>query len=415
MGVYEDLGITPLINAAGFKTRLGGAALPADVIEGMSAAAGATVDIAVLQARASEIIARATGAEAGYVTCGAAAALTLAAAACITRLDVKKIDALPDTHGMPNEIIIYRAHRNSYDHALRAAGGKLIEVGLNDRGVGAGVRSLEAWEVEAAITDRTAAVAYVVTTPEDPPLSIVTEAAHRRAVPVIVDAAAQLPPRENLRRFIAQGADLVAFSGGKGLRGPQASGFLCGRKELVQSVALNHLDFDIDLKLTTPPLDLIPVDRLPGLPHHGIGRGFKVGKEEIIGFLVALKKFAEGADGAEEAKRFRRLAEGIVRDVSRGHTGDLEIAGPPEAPEIHVDFQDAESAASAYRLLAEGNPPVIVSEELLAQGKLVIFVATVREDQAQPLAAAVGRALAARGSRAAGEEGDLRPVRKRSP
>ena len=137
MGVYDDLGITPLINAAGFKTRLGGAALPADVIDAMSAAAEATVDIAVLQARASEIIARATGAEAGYVTCGAAAALTLAAAACITRLDVKKIDALPDTHGMPNEIIIYRAHRNSYDHALRAAGGKLIEVGLNDRGVGA--------------------------------------------------------------------------------------------------------------------------------------------------------------------------------------------------------------------------------------------------------------------------------------
>ena len=415
MGVYEDLGITPLINAAGFKTRLGGAALPAEVIDGMAAAAGATVDIAALQTRASEIIARATGAEAGYVTCGAAAALTLAAAACITRLDVTKIDALPDTHGMPNEIIIYRAHRNSYDHALRAAGGKLIEVGLNDRGVGAGVRSLEAWEVEAAITERTAAVAYVVTTPEDPPLSIVTEAAHRRAVPVIVDAAAQLPPRENLRRFIAQGADLVAFSGGKGLRGPQASGFLCGRKELVQSVALNHLDFDIDLTLTTPPVDLIPVDRLPGLPHHGIGRGFKVGKEEVVGFLVALKKFAEGADGGEETKRFRRLAEGIARDVSRGHTVDLEIAGPPEAPEIHVDFQDPQSAASAYRLLAQGNPPVIVSEELLAQGKLVIFVATVRDDQAQPLAAAVGRALAARGSRPAGEEGDLRLLRKRSP
>ena len=415
MGVYEDLGITPLINAAGFKTRLGGATLPADVIEGMAEAAAATVDIAALQARAGEIIARVTGAEAGYVTCGAAAALTLAAAACITRLDVKKVDALPDTHGMSDEIIIYRAHRNSYDHALRAAGAKLIEVGLNDRGVGAGVRSLEAWEVEAAITDRTAAVAYVVTTPEDPPLPIVTEAAHRKAVPVIVDAAAQLPPRENLRRFIAEGADLVAFSGGKGVRGPQASGFLCGRKDLVQSVALNHLDFDIDLKLTSPPLDLIPVDRLPGLPHHGIGRGFKVGKEEIVGFLVALRKFAEGAGGGAETKRLRHLAEGIVRDLARGHTIDLKIAGPPEAPEIHIDFHDPEGAASAYRLLARGTPPVIVSEELLAEGKLVIFVATVREDQAQPLAAAVGRALSDRASRAAGEEGDLRAARKRSP
>jgi len=157
------------------------------------------------------------------------------------------------------------------------------------------------------------------------------------------------------------------------------------------------------------------LDRLPGLPHHGIGRGFKVGKEEIIGFLVALRKFAELAGGGEETKRVRRLAEEIARDISRGRAVDLEIAGPPEAPEIHIDFQDPESAASAYRLLAQGNPPVIVSEELLAQGKLVIFVATVREDQAQPLAAAVGRALSARGSRAAGEEGDLRPVRKRSP
>jgi L-seryl-tRNA(Ser) seleniumtransferase len=183
----------------------------------------------------------------------------------------------------------------------------------------------------------------------------------------------------------------------------------------VQSVALNHLDFDIDLQLTTPPLDLIPVDRLPGLPHHGIGRGFKVGKEEIIGFLVALRKFVEGTGGAEETKRLRTLAEGIARDLARGRAVDLAIAGPAEAPEIHVDFHDPESAASAYRLLVRGNPPVIVSEELLAQGKLVIFVATVREDQAQPLAAAVGRALSATGPRAAEEEGDLRPARKRSP
>src|SRR5215472_4232934 len=130
MGVYEDLGIVPLINAAGFKTRLGGAALPPYVVESMVEAAAATVDIAGLQARAGDIIAEITGAESGYVTCGAAAALTLAAAACLTRLDPRKVEMLPDTAGMPNEIIIYRSHRNSYDHALRAAGAKLVEIGL---------------------------------------------------------------------------------------------------------------------------------------------------------------------------------------------------------------------------------------------------------------------------------------------
>jgi D-glucosaminate-6-phosphate ammonia-lyase len=399
MGVYEDLGVTPLINAAGFKTRLGGTSLPAYVIAAMAEAATGTVDIAVLQARASEIIAEITGAEAGYVTCGAAAALTLAAAACITRLDVRKIEMLPDTGGIPNELIIYRSHRNSYDHAWRAAGAKLIEIGLNDRAVGSGIRSLEAWEIEAAITDRTVGVAYVVTSPEDPPLRMVTEVAHKKGIPVIVDAAAQLPPEENLRCFIADGADLVAFSGGKAIRGPQASGFLCGRKELIQSVALNHLDFDLDLKLTTPPPDLIPVDRLPGLPHHGIGRGFKVGKEEIVGFLVALKRFAERGGQDDERGRLRRLAERIVGDLSRVQEVDCEIIGPDDSVEVHVRFRDPGRAAAVYRALARGNPPVIVSEELLTQGKLVIAVVPVREDQVGALTNAIGRAVSAVASR----------------
>jgi D-glucosaminate-6-phosphate ammonia-lyase len=394
MGVYEDLGLAPLINAAGFKTRLGGAALPPYVVQAMVEAAAGTVDIAALQARAGAIIAEITGAEGGYVTCGAAAALTLAAAACITRLDPRKVERLPDTAGMPNEIIIYRAHRNSYDHALRAAGAKLIEVGLNDRAVGAGVRTLEGWEIEAAVTDRTAAVAYVVTSPEDPPLCLVTEAAHKHGLPVIVDAAAQLPPEENLRRFTADGADLVAFSGGKALRGPQASGFLCGRKELIQSVALNHLDFDVDLGLTALPRDLIPLDRLPGLPHHGIGRGFKAGKEEIVGLLVALRRFAGRTAAGDDQTRLRGFADRIAAEVSRsaGMTADVVEAGG--YPEVHLRLGEASRAAAVYRSLAGGTPPVIVSEELLAQGTLVIAVATLAESQVAGVCDAVQRAAA---------------------
>lgn len=393
MGVYEDLGIVPLINAAGFKTRLGGAALPPYVVESMVEAAAATVDIAGLQARAGDIIAEITGAESGYVTCGAAAALTLAAAACLTRLDPRKVEMLPDTAGMPNEIIIYRSHRNSYDHALRAAGAKLVEIGLNDRAVGAGVRTLEAWEIDAAITERTVAVAYVVTSPEDPPLRMVTDAAHGRGIPVVVDAAAQLPPADNLRRFTAEGADLVAFSGGKALRGPQASGFLCGRKDLIQSVALNHLDFDVDLELTRLPADLIPLDRLPGLPHHGIGRGFKAGKEEIVGLLVALRRFAgPHAEREEEGARMRRLAERIAGDLSRAGVPAATVADTAGYPEVHLGLGDARRAAAVYRALARGTPPVIVGEDLLAQGTLVIAVATLTEAQGAALCEALRRA-----------------------
>jgi D-glucosaminate-6-phosphate ammonia-lyase len=395
MGVYEDFGLMPLVNAAGFKTRLGGAPLPSYVINAMMDAAKATVDISHLQARASAIIAEVTGAEAGYVTCGAAAALTLAAAACITRFDVRKIEALPDTQNMPNEIIISRAHRNSYDHALRAAGAKLIEVGLNDRAVGSGIRTLEPWEIEAAITNRTVAIAYVMSSPESPPLRMVTDVAHANGLPVIVDAAAQLPPRENLRRFISAKADLVAFSGGKALRGPQASGFLCGRKDLIQAVAINHLDFDLDLELTTLPSDLIPVDRIPGLPHHGMGRGFKVGKEEIIGLLVALKRFAGGEHESEDAEALRSRSARIAQDLSRIRDVAVEVAGEPWSPEIHVRLRESVSVASVYRTLAQASPPVIVSEELLSQNALVIAVASLTDDQVPALTAAFDQALAA--------------------
>src|SRR5690606_15708121 len=117
-----------------------------------------TVDMATLQARASQLIAGHTGAEAGYVTAGAAAALLLGTAACVTGLDPARMNRLPDTAGMRNEVLVPRSHRNFYDHAVRAAGVTLVEVGLSDRFAGAGVRDTEAWEIAAAVTDRTAAV-----------------------------------------------------------------------------------------------------------------------------------------------------------------------------------------------------------------------------------------------------------------
>jgi L-seryl-tRNA(Ser) seleniumtransferase len=232
MNIYERRGVRTLINAKGPATRLSGGVMRPEVTAAMAEAAGHCVDMAELEAHASQVIARLTGAEAGYVASGAAACLLLATAACVTGLEPGRMARLPDTAGMRDEVIVVRSQRNFYDHAIRAAGIRLVEVGLPDRYSGAGVRDAEAWEIADAITDRTAAIFYVADSAARPPLREVVAAAHAAGIPVIVDAAAQLPPQSNLRRFIEQGADLVAFSGGKAINGPQATGILCGKRDL---------------------------------------------------------------------------------------------------------------------------------------------------------------------------------------
>src|SRR5260370_6499786 len=152
----------------------------------------------------------------------------LAAAACLAGLDPARMDRLPDTSGLPNEIVVCREQRNGYDHALRTAGARLVEVGMNEQVAGAGVRRTETWEIEAAMSERTLAVAYFANPDGQPPLEDVAAVCQRHSIKLIVDAAAQLPPVSNLRRFIDAGADLVAFSGGKGIRGPASAPMLPG-------------------------------------------------------------------------------------------------------------------------------------------------------------------------------------------
>ena len=220
MTIYESLRVPTLINAKGTATRLSGGIMLPEVVQAMLEASQACVDMAELQAAASREIAKATGAESGYIASGASACLLLGAAACIAGLDPGRMARLPDTRGMKNEVIMVRSQRNFYDHAIRAAGATIIEVGLPDRYTGAGVRDAEIWEIEDAITPNTAAIFYVADAQSQPALRDVTTSARRHRIPVIVDAAAQLPPQSNLKRFIAEGADLVAFSGGKALGGP---------------------------------------------------------------------------------------------------------------------------------------------------------------------------------------------------
>src|SRR5712671_6569430 len=199
--VYERLGIRTIVNASGPSTRLSGGIMRPEVAGAMAEASQWCVDLAELQGRASEILAEATGAEAGYVTAGASAALMLASAACLAGLDPAKMNRLPDATGMANEVIVARAQRNMYDHALIQAGARLVEVGIPDRFSGAGVRDAQPWEYEAAITDKTAAILWVAQPHSEPSLPAIVTLARRHSLPVIVDAAGQLPPAENLKRF----------------------------------------------------------------------------------------------------------------------------------------------------------------------------------------------------------------------
>lgn len=305
MGVYEDLGVRRIINACGTWTWLGGTLMAPEVLEAMAEAAKSFVTLEDLQAKAGSFIAEVTSSEAAYVTCGASAAITLGTAACLTGLDPVKMNRLPDTDGMRNEVIIQKCQRSGFDRCLRAAGARLVEIGISDRCLG--------YELKHAINENTAAVFYTVEKHEDAGLSLteVLEIAHEHEIPVLVDAATQLPPRSNLKKFSKMGADLVCFSGGKAIRGPQSTGILCGRKSLVTAAALNNQDTDIPWRWRT---DLFDNTLIEGPPENGIGRALKVSKEEIIGLVTALKLFLAGDDG-EELKGWDRLVEHLVEKL----------------------------------------------------------------------------------------------------
>ena len=390
MNVYAQFGLEPIINAAGASTRVGGPLMHPAAAKAMVEAAGSCVALDQLQGAASRIIAEATGAEAGYVTAGAAAGLTLSAAACLARLDIAIMDRLPDTSGLPNEIVISREQRNGYDHALRAAGARLVEVGMNELVAGAGVRRTEVWEYEAAMTDRTVAVAYFANPDSAPPVEEVAALCRQRGVPLIVDAAGQLPPAANLRRFVDAGADLVAFSGGKGLRGPQSSGILAGRRDLVMSVALQQLDLDEHWSVWDPPHNLIDLAKLRGFPRHGIGRGFKVAREEIVALLVALRCFVAG-DYREDILRchayLRSVADGLV-DVPGVQAQLVGGVAEDRFPMLELALDEARLGVTAFevsRRLRTGTPPVYVNENRLQQGTLILHALGLEERLIEPL------------------------------
>jgi D-glucosaminate-6-phosphate ammonia-lyase len=335
--IYARLGVRTIINARGATTAVGGTLPPPAVMAAMAEAAKAFVVLEELNMAVGEKIAAVTGAEAGCVTAGSAAGMLLAAAACITGTDPARIRRLPDTTGMPNEIIIHRAHRIGYDQMFRAPGATFVEIGIPG--------GTERWEYEAAFTERTAAVAYVDSPSVGPgalDFATVVEVAHARNVPVIVDAASTLPPVSHLTRWIAGGADLAIYSGGKGIRGPQDSGLLAGRKDLIEAARANSN------------------------PRAAIARAAKVSKEAMVGLAVAIDLFM-ARDHAAEFEVKKGQAETIRAGVADMPSVSCEVIadwGRYPAPVVILRPEGGAWSPPAVReRLMAGDPPIHANVE----------------------------------------------------
>ena len=323
MTTYQDLGLTPLINAYATVTKYGGSLMPPEVLTAMNEAARAFVDLAHLQRRVGERIAELTRNEAAYVTSGAAAGIMLASSASLLHRFPDALKRFPDIAAFHAQAIILRSQRNPYDYAIKQSGLRQKEID----GSPAALR--------AAINDKTACVFWFPRgsgNPDHLTLSETIAIADEHGLPIIVDAAAQLPPVENLWRFTEMGAALALFSGGKDLRGPQASGLMLGRRDLI---------------------DLIrPISN----PNHGLGRPLKVGKEELMGALAAVERYLK-LDHAARARSCEETVRLFCDALNPLPGVDAQRAFPNEAgqplPWCRVTIQPAIIGKSADELVAE--------------------------------------------------------------
>jgi L-seryl-tRNA(Ser) seleniumtransferase len=329
--VYKELGIRPLINAAGTYTTLTGSLMPREAVEAVESAARQYVSLPELQEAVGKRIAALVKSEAALVTAGAASALTLGTAACVAGKDPQKIRRIPDTTGMKDEVIIQKTHRFGYDHAVRNVGVRLVEVD-------------SAEHLERSVNERTAMMLFLNSADPNGPIKVeqFAQLGKKLGIPTLYDAAADVPPVENLWKYTGMGYDLVAVSGGKGLRGPQCSGLLLGRKDLIEAAALNN----------NPNSD-------------SVARTNKVGKEELVGMWAALEYYVKQDQQAvwrDWEKRVRTIAD-LVTSVKGIKTEMFvpEIAN--HVPHLRITWDFAASGLTprdVVQQLREGEPRIEV-------------------------------------------------------
>jgi uncharacterized pyridoxal phosphate-dependent enzyme len=340
--VYRELGVRPLVNAAGTYTMLSASLLAPEVRDAMDAASRKYVNLIELHQAVGKRIAALTGSEAALVTAGAASALTLGTAACMAGREGEKIRLLPDTTGMKNEVVIQKSHRYGYDHAVRNTGAKLVEVETRE-------------DLERALGEKTAMMLFYHR--HDPLGRVKVEEflgiGRKHGIPTMIDAAADVPPVGNLSRFQKMGFDLVVFSGGKALRGPQCAGLLLGRKDLVEAAARNN----------NPNTDTV-------------GRTNKVGKEEIVGMWAALERYL-ALDHAAQWKEWERRCDAVaaplagLKDV-KSATFVPETANAVPHLRISWDYSRLK-ADDAVRRLREGDPRIETRPEATSGIEIAVW------------------------------------------
>ncbi|MDQ3348596.1 MAG: aminotransferase class V-fold PLP-dependent enzyme [Acidobacteriota bacterium] len=335
---FRELGIRPFINAAGTYTAMTASLMPPEVMDAINYASRRYVMLDELHDRAGQRIATLVRAEAAMVTAGAASALTLGTAAVLTGMDRQKISDLPNLANpaapMKSDVIIQKAHRFGYERAVRNCGVRLVEVETRA-------------DLEGAINGNTAMMLFYNNNNKEGQIrdEEFVELGRKHNIPTFNDAAADVPPVENLWKYTAMGFDLVAFSGGKGIRGPQSAGLLLGRKALISAARQN----------SSPN-------------GNAIGRGMKVNKEEIVGMLAALELFV-GKDHAREGREFERRAEEIRKSAQAVPGVTAEIFVPEVAnhvPHVRVSWDRAVvplEPAAVVRTLQDGEPSIVIRSE----------------------------------------------------
>lgn len=337
--IFEEIGVKPVINANGNQTILGGSQLSPRVRAAMEEANRYYVDMRELLERSGQIIARLLDAEAAYVTPGCAAALALGTAACIAGQDLDKMGQLPDTIGLKNQVLLQASSRYKYDRCPTVVGAKLVEYGT--------AAGATAEDLDAAIGDRTASVLYVGLKRDEPgilPLATIVEVAHRRGVPVLVDAAGEVFPLAYMKSYPASGADLVCY-GSKYFGGPNSAGVLCGKKDLVDAAAMQGF---IGFETTGS---------------RSFGRPLKLDRQEIMAVVVALQEWMS-LDHDARVRGYGRMAQAIAERL-RGVPG-IRVASretPNGNTRVDVEIEPRPSGVTATSIAAalwSGNPAIRV-------------------------------------------------------